>query len=145
MARNYQIKSNKSLDSMVDYICSIAGHDKYNEGIKDAIRRYAYKLGYIEKTVEVNIQAYQSPTIVSPSESVNNFGGTSSFVIPPNVGLKATLKPVDPKDYPIIGESVESYVARTGGGEVVRKNDKWYRRTMDGALEKDTMLPDRFQ
>lgn len=145
MARNYQIKSNKTLDSMVDYICSIAGHDKYNEGIKDAIRRYAYDLGFIEKTVEVNVQASEPISIIIPAESVNSSEGTSPFVIPPSTGPKATPKPVDLKDDGIFGESVESYVARTGGGEVIRKNDKWYRRTMDGALEKDTMLPDRFQ
>lgn len=120
----FQITPNPVLSKMVSDICELGGYDNVNDAIKEAIRRYYFNLtnpgagdaDFIDPIVE-------DPTPPSIDDDVES----------------------DIEDALAEPATAEEFIESLGGGRLIEKNGKKYRQYNDGALEKDEMLPDRYQ
>lgn len=123
--KTIQFPIHPTLGKMLQTICEKGGYRKPREAIEESIRRYYQFL-------------LDDTEIVEP-ETKLEIPKEMSVTTPPPAPKPKPKPPIVP------AETLGAYMEQVGGGQIVEKNNQLYRRYNDGALEKDEILPERFQ
>lgn len=132
MPKTYQIRAaNEQFEDMVKTICDKGAYLTEAEAIRESIRRHYFAL--MEES-EIGDKGAGSGHPLNKA-----LPGQFPTITP--TGYIPSTKPL-PKDYDL---TVEEYIAKEGGGEVVIKNGTKYRRYGPAHLVTDVPLPERYQ